>query len=95
MRRIDGGILHKADLQLAALLPEQKVMLAFDLVFSPKQHVFTGGKHLDHWLTALESLKALQGYDIIIIGHEEVRRRLARGKSFSVIVGQPQHGEIW
>jgi len=46
------------------------VILAFDLVFSPNQHVFTGGKHPDHWLTALESLKALQGYDTIIIGHD-------------------------
>jgi glyoxylase-like metal-dependent hydrolase (beta-lactamase superfamily II) len=77
LQRIDGVTYDfrrfvdaESDLQLAALLPEQKVMLAFDLVFSPKQHVFTGGKHLDHWLTALESLKALQGYDIIIIGHD-------------------------
>jgi glyoxylase-like metal-dependent hydrolase (beta-lactamase superfamily II) len=60
----------ESDLQLVALLPEQKVMLAFDLVYSPKQHIFTGGKHPDHWLTALESLKALQGYDTIIIGHD-------------------------
>src|SRR6267378_2994632 len=60
----------ESDLQLVALLPEQKVLMAFDLVFSPKQHVFTGGKHPDHWLSALESLKALQGYDTIIIGHD-------------------------
>ena len=77
LQRIDGVTYDfrrfvdaESDLQLAALLPEQKVMLAFDLVFSPKQHVFTGGKHPDHWLTALESLKALQGYDTIIIGHD-------------------------
>ena len=77
LQRIDGVTYDfrrfvdaESDLQLVALLPEQKVMLAFDLVFSPKQHVFTGGKHLDHWLTALESLKALQGYDTIIIGHD-------------------------
>jgi glyoxylase-like metal-dependent hydrolase (beta-lactamase superfamily II) len=77
LQRIDGVTYDfrrfvdaESDLQLVALLPEQKVMLAFDLVFSPKQHVFTGGKHPDHWLTALESLKALQGYDTIIIGHD-------------------------
>ena len=77
LQRIDGVAYDfrrfvdaESDLQLVALLPEQKVMLAFDLVFSPKQHVFTGGKHPDHWLTALESLKALQGYDTIIIGHD-------------------------
>src|SRR5882672_873563 len=32
----------ESDLQLAALLPEQKVLMAFDLVFSPNQHAFTG-----------------------------------------------------
>jgi glyoxylase-like metal-dependent hydrolase (beta-lactamase superfamily II) len=60
----------EADLQLAALLPEQKVLMAFDLVFSPNQHAFTGANHFDHWLIVLESLKALQGYDRIIIGHD-------------------------
>jgi glyoxylase-like metal-dependent hydrolase (beta-lactamase superfamily II) len=57
-------------LQLAALLPEHKVLMAFDLVFSPNQHAFTGANHFDHWLIVLESLKALQGYDRIIIGHD-------------------------
>jgi hypothetical protein len=57
-------------LQLAALLPEQKVLMAFDLVFSPNEHAFTGANHFDHWMIVLESLKALQGYDTIIIGHD-------------------------
>jgi hypothetical protein len=57
-------------LQLAALLPEQKVLMAFDLVFSPNEHAFTGSNHFDHWMIVLESLKALQGYDTIIIGHD-------------------------
>src|ERR1700692_2060137 len=39
----------ESDLQLAALLPEQKVLMAFDLVFSPNQHAFTGASHFDHW----------------------------------------------
>ena len=39
----------ESDLQLAALLPEQKVLMAFDLVFSPNQHAFTGANHFDHW----------------------------------------------
>src|SRR5580704_12150662 len=30
----------ESDLQLAALLPDQKVLMAFDLVFSPNQHAF-------------------------------------------------------
>jgi glyoxylase-like metal-dependent hydrolase (beta-lactamase superfamily II) len=60
----------ESDLQLAALLPEQKVLMAFDLFFSPNQHAFTGANHFDHWMIVLESLKALQGYDTIIIGHD-------------------------
>jgi glyoxylase-like metal-dependent hydrolase (beta-lactamase superfamily II) len=60
----------ESDSQLAALLPEQKVLMAFDLVFSPHQHAFTGANHFDHWLIVLETLKALQGYDAIIIGHD-------------------------
>jgi len=67
----------ESDLQLAVLLPEQKVLMAFDLVFSPYQHVFTGANHFDHWLIVLESLKALEGYDRIIIGHDTPVDRLA------------------
>jgi metal-dependent hydrolase (beta-lactamase superfamily II) len=77
LQRIDGiaydfkrFVDAESDLQLAALLPEQKVLMAFDLVYSPKQHAFTGGNHFDHWIIILETLKALQGYDTIIIGHD-------------------------
>src|ERR1700682_2878730 len=65
-RFVDG----ESDLQIAALLPEKKVLMAFDLVFSPHEHAFTGANHFDHWMIFLESLKALQGYDTIIIGHD-------------------------
>ena len=34
------------------------------------QHVFTGANHFDHWMIVLELLKAFQGYDMIIIGHD-------------------------
>ena len=44
--------------------------MAFDLVFSPNQHAFTGANHFDHWLIVLKSFKALEGYDRIIIGHD-------------------------
>ena len=67
----------ESDLQLAVLLPEQKVLMAFDLVFSPNQHAFTGGDHFDHWLIVLESLMAFQGYDRIIIGHDTPVDRFA------------------
>ena len=60
----------ESDLQLAALLPEQKVLMAFDLVFSPNEHAFTVVDHFDHWMIILESLKTLQGYDTITIGHD-------------------------
>jgi glyoxylase-like metal-dependent hydrolase (beta-lactamase superfamily II) len=76
-QRIDGVtydfkrfIDAESDLQLAALLPEQKVLMAFDLVFSPNQHAFTGANHFDQWMSVLESLKTLEGYDTIIIGHD-------------------------
>ena len=61
LQRIDGVTYDfkrfvdaELDLQLAALLPEQKVLMAFDLVFSPNQHAFTGANHFDHWLIVLE-----------------------------------------
>ena len=77
LQRIDGVaydfkrfINAESDLQLAALLPEQRVLMAFDLVFSPNERAFTGANHFAHWMTVLESLKALHGYDTIIIGHD-------------------------
>ena len=84
LQRIDGitydfkrFVDAEADLQLAALLPEQKVLMAFDLVFSPNEHAFTVVDHFDHWMIILESLKALQGYDTITIGHDTPVHRSA------------------
>jgi hypothetical protein len=84
VQRIDG-ITHdfkrfvdaESDLQLAALLPEQKVLMAFDLVFSPNEHAFTVVDHFDHWMIVLEHLKALQDYDTITIGHDTPVQRSA------------------
>jgi glyoxylase-like metal-dependent hydrolase (beta-lactamase superfamily II) len=77
LQRIDGitydfkrFVDAESDLQLVALLPEQKALMAFDLVFSPNQHAFTGANNFDHWMIVLESLRALQGYDMIFIGHD-------------------------
>jgi hypothetical protein len=67
----------ESELRLAVLLPEQKVLMALDLVFSTNQHAFTGAKHFDHWLIVLESLRALQGYDRIIVGHDTPVDRVA------------------
>src|ERR1700730_12031778 len=84
LQRIDGVAYNfkryvdaESDLQLAALLPEQKVLMAFDLVFSPNQNAFTGANHFDHWMIVLESLKSLEGYDRIIIGHDTPVDRVA------------------
>src|SRR6202049_2035008 len=64
VQRIDGitydfkrFVDAESDLQLAALLPEQKMLMAFDLVFSPNEHVFTVVDHFDHWMIVLEQLK--------------------------------------
>jgi hypothetical protein len=46
-------------------------------VFSPKEHVFTVVDHFDHWIIVLESLKAIQGYDTITIGHDTPVHRSA------------------
>jgi hypothetical protein len=35
----------ESDLQLAALLPAHRVLMAFDLVFSPNEHAFTVVDH--------------------------------------------------
>ena len=83
-QRIDGitydfkrFIDAESDLQLAALLPQQKVLMAFDLVFSPNEHVFTVADHFDHWMMVLDQLAALQGYDTITIGHDTPVHRSA------------------
>jgi glyoxylase-like metal-dependent hydrolase (beta-lactamase superfamily II) len=92
LQRIDGVaydfkrfVNAESDLQLAALLPEQKVLMAFDLVFSPHEHAFTGANHFDHWMIVLESLKALQGYDTIIIGHDTPVDRSAIDRTMAYV----------
>jgi hypothetical protein len=72
-------------LQLAALLPEQKVLMAFDLVFSSNEHAFTVVDHFDHWMFILEQLKALQGYDTITIGHDTPVNRSAIDSTISYV----------
>lgn len=62
---VDG----EANFQLLALLPEQHVMLAFDLVFAAHDHMFTVQPTFDHWIGILEDLKAAEGYDTVIVGH--------------------------
>src|SRR6266481_3075894 len=84
LQRIDGitydfkrFVDAESDLQLAVLLPEQEVLMAFDVVFSPNEHAFTVVDHFDHWMIVLEQLKALKGYDTIAIGHDTPVHRSA------------------
>ena len=92
VQRIDGitydfrrFVDAESDLQLAALLPEQKVLMAFDLVFSPNEHAFTVVDHFDHWMIVLDQLKALQGYDTITIGHDTPVNRSAIDSTISYV----------
>src|SRR6266850_4761857 len=92
VQRIDGitydfkrFVDAESDLQLAALLPEQKVLMAFDLVFSPNEHAFTLVDHFDHWVIILEQLKALEGYDTITIGHDTPVHRSAIDSTISYV----------
>ena len=92
LQRIDGitydfkrFVDAESDLQLAALLPEQKVLMAFDLVFSPNEHAFTVVDHFEHWMSILESLKALEGYDTITIGHDTPVHRSAIDSTISYV----------
>src|ERR1700733_3540083 len=92
LQRIDGitydfkrFVDAESDLQLAVLLPEQKVLKAFDLVFSPIEHVFTVVDHFDHWMIVLERLKLFQGYDTITIGHDTPVHRSAIDSTITYI----------
>jgi len=92
LQRIDGVTYDfkqlvdaESDLQLAALLPEQKVLMAFDLVFSPNERAFTVVDRFDHWMIILELLKALQGYDTITIGHDAPVHRSAIDRTITYV----------
>src|SRR5260370_21553619 len=92
LQRIDGitydfkrFVDAESDLQLAALLPQQKQLMAFDLVLSPHQQACTLVDHFDHWMTILEHLKALQGYYMITIGHDTPVDRFAIDSTISYV----------
>ncbi|KSV75956.1 hypothetical protein N185_16040 [Sinorhizobium sp. GW3] len=65
----------ESDLQLLALMPEHNVMFAFDVVFDPNDHAFTVANHFDHWIEILLDLDKIQGYEVIIIGHNRATNR--------------------
>ncbi len=61
----------EADWQTVVKLPEQQVLMAFDLVFPKDTHLFTVVDHFEPWIGTLEGFKPLreQGYTIILVGH--------------------------
>jgi Metallo-beta-lactamase superfamily len=59
----------ESEVQLTALLPRHKLLMAFDLVFPPTVHAFTVAPFFDHWIGILGSLKAMEGYETIMVGH--------------------------
>ncbi len=73
MRFIDA----ESAVQLVTLMPDQKTMLGFDLLFAPDQHVFTVAPHFDNWIGILDGLNALPGYDCVLSGHGEPTDRSA------------------
>jgi glyoxylase-like metal-dependent hydrolase (beta-lactamase superfamily II) len=59
----------ESDIQLVALMPDQRVILVFDLTFAADEHVFTVAPNFDNWIQILTGLCARRGYDCIISGH--------------------------
>lgn len=59
----------ESDVQLVGRLSEQRVLLAFDLVYPPTYHVFTVEPHFDHWLEVLDSLESESAYEHLLVGH--------------------------
>lgn len=54
--------------QLVASLPDQRTLLAFDLVFPHDVHAFTVASFFDHWIVILRSLEA-HDFDTLLVGH--------------------------
>src|SRR6266850_2131815 len=67
----------ESDTQVLILLPDQKVMMAFDTIYSATDHVPTLAGHFEHWLAVLEDLKTIGDYDEIVIGHNAPTDRSA------------------
>ncbi len=65
-RFVDG----EAGEQLIAKLPDQQVMIVQDLGFNDS-HLFLGNNTFASWISILEKLKAVKGYDAILVGHGE------------------------
>jgi glyoxylase-like metal-dependent hydrolase (beta-lactamase superfamily II) len=64
-------------LQLVAIMPDQRTLLAFDLAFASSEHVFTVTSHFDNWMQILAGLKVQPTYDVVLSGHGQPTDRSA------------------
>ncbi len=62
-RLIDG----EAEEQLVIKLPDLGVLIVQDLVYN-KAHLFSAANR-EGWISILEELQALEGYDVVLAGH--------------------------
>ena len=60
----------EGDVHLLIKLPEARTVIVQDLAFN-NVHLFLGNNTPQHWITLLESLQALDGYDTVLVGHGE------------------------
>lgn len=60
--------------QLVAILPNQRTLLAFDLVFPRHVHAFTVAPYFSHWTKILRQLESYD-FDAILVGHSRPASR--------------------
>jgi glyoxylase-like metal-dependent hydrolase (beta-lactamase superfamily II) len=72
-------------LQLVAILPDQRTLLAFDLAFAANHHVFTVTSHFDNWMAILRGLDMRPTYDTVLSGHGDPTDRSALGATMTYL----------
>lgn len=60
--------------QLVVTLPDQEMLMAFDLVFPADVHTFTVAAYFDHWIGILKDL-ARRPFETLLVGHAGPARR--------------------
>lgn len=60
--------------QMVVTLPDQGMLLAFDLVFPADVHTFTVAAYFDHWISILIDLEK-RPFDTLLVGHAGPARR--------------------
>ncbi|MBU6357904.1 MAG: MBL fold metallo-hydrolase [Rhodospirillales bacterium] len=60
--------------QLVVTLPDQAILMAFDLIFPANVHTFTVAAYFDHWIAILNDL-ASRPFETLLVGHAGPARR--------------------